>query len=206
MRIVSHSFESLWQRLWADDIPHTRKFQSNFNESRSKFMKLQQGFLFKELDGSLTPFNLQTLLTMSPPTHSESEWEFPKGRRQIAESDLGCALREFQEETGMSTAHLHICTHIKALEEVFTGMNRVRYRHVYYVAMVRPYVDFHLDMENPKQTCEVKDIAWCSIDDVLSKTRAMYIERKELFMRVHRLVTHKKGVPDTTPGSSLTLF
>jgi len=196
-RIIGYSFEELWQRLWADDIPQTRKFQSNFIESRNKFIKLKQGFIFKEKDGSLTPFNLETLVNMSSTLHSETEWEFPKGRRQIAESDLGCALREFEEETGMPCSYLHICNHIKALEEVFTGINRVRYRHVYYVAMVRPYVEFNLDKRNAKQACEVRDIAWCDIKDVLEKTRAIYIERKELFLRVHRIVTHKKSVADS---------
>ena len=32
----------------------------------------------------------------------EPEWGFPKGRRNFNETDLNCALREFNEETGIN--------------------------------------------------------------------------------------------------------
>ena len=37
-----------------------------------------------------------------------TEWEFPKGRRNYMETDIKCALREFQEETGISKESIKI--------------------------------------------------------------------------------------------------
>ena len=34
----------------------------------------------------------------------EPEWGFPKGRRNYQEKDYDCAMREFTEETGLSSA------------------------------------------------------------------------------------------------------
>jgi 8-oxo-dGTP pyrophosphatase MutT (NUDIX family) len=185
-RLLGMSFDDLWHRLWADDIPHSRKFQNNYLESKSKFDRLRGGYYLKEPDSTLTPFNLATLINISPALHEESEWEFPKGRRQLAENDMMCALREFEEETGVCRRFVHIYTHIKPLEEIFMGMNRVRYRHVYYIGVVKDHVQFVLDTEDVKQTCEVKDMRWCTIEDVMERTRIMYVERKELFLRAHR--------------------
>ena len=42
----------------------------------------------------------------------EPEWEVPKGRRNLNESDIDCALREFTEETGYKG---HNLTHIDNL-------------------------------------------------------------------------------------------
>lgn len=35
------------------------------------------------------------------------QWQFPRGGVQVAESDLACARRELQEETGLRIIHLH---------------------------------------------------------------------------------------------------
>jgi 8-oxo-dGTP pyrophosphatase MutT (NUDIX family) len=34
--------------------------------------------------------------------YEHPEWEFPKGRKNKDESDIECALREFEEETGIN--------------------------------------------------------------------------------------------------------
>ena len=36
-----------------------------------------------------------------PIVYESPEWGFPKGRRNMHESDLDCAKREFEEETGI---------------------------------------------------------------------------------------------------------
>ena len=44
---------------------------------------------------------LKDLIDKSTTRWEETEWEFPKGRRNFKEKDLECALREFEEETGI---------------------------------------------------------------------------------------------------------
>jgi 8-oxo-dGTP pyrophosphatase MutT (NUDIX family) len=43
---------------------------------------------------------LQQLIQESKTTWDCPEWGFPKGRRNSYESELNCALREYEEETG----------------------------------------------------------------------------------------------------------
>ena len=51
---------------------------------------------------------LKSLIEKSITRWSETEWGFPKGRRNFQEKDLDCALREFEEETGMNKDNMVI--------------------------------------------------------------------------------------------------
>jgi len=186
-RLRQYNFEAIWQMLWANDMPQSKKFMANFVDSRRKFERLQRGFTLKHSNGTVAHFNLNIMLEASTNQFHETEWEFPKGRRQINECDEDCAVREFFEETGIPRNNIILHTDIKPLEEVFVGVNKVRYRHVYYIATIAsPIVTFNLDLKNTKQCGEVRDIGWFSVDGALEKTRHAYIERKEILLRVHR--------------------
>jgi len=69
--------------------------------------------------------------------HEEPEWGLPKGRRDNKETDLQCAIREFQEETQITANELTIYKNILPLEEVYVGNNGIRYRHVYFIAELK---------------------------------------------------------------------
>jgi len=186
-RLRQHNFETIWQMLWTNDMPQSKKFMANFMDSRRKFERLQRGFSLKHSNGTIAHFDLNIMLDNATNRFSETEWEFPKGRRQINECDEDCAMREFYEETGIPRCNILLHWDIKPLEEVFVGVNKVRYRHIYYIATIAsPNVTFNLDLKNTKQCGEVRDIGWFSVDGALEKTRHVYIERKEILMRVHR--------------------
>ena len=48
----------------------------------------------------LTPFQIDELINKSENLWHETEWEFPKGRKNYQERDIDCGIREFEEETG----------------------------------------------------------------------------------------------------------
>jgi 8-oxo-dGTP pyrophosphatase MutT (NUDIX family) len=66
--------------------------------------------------------------------YEEPEWGLPKGRRDNKETDLQCAIREFQEETQITGNDITIYKNILPLEEVYVGNNGVKYRHIYFIA------------------------------------------------------------------------
>lgn len=66
--------------------------------------------------------------------YEEPEWGLPKGRRDNKETDLQCAIREFQEETQITGNELIIYKNILPLEEVYVGNNGIKYRHIYFIA------------------------------------------------------------------------
>jgi 8-oxo-dGTP pyrophosphatase MutT (NUDIX family) len=117
-------------------------------------------------------------------------WGFPKGRRNINEDDVNCALREFREETNISIKNIKMCNDMKPLEEVFSGTNNVRYKHVYYIAKLNS----NFGDTNEYTPCvssnniEIKDIRWFDYNEAQSKIRNVNIERKELFKRLNQIV------------------
>lgn len=54
---------------------------------------------------------------------TEPEWGFPKGKRNMYESDLDCALREFNEETGFPVSFPGVSAHVSVHAGVNVGVN-----------------------------------------------------------------------------------
>jgi hypothetical protein len=78
------------------------------------------------------------------------------------------------------------------LEEVFSGTNNVRYKHVYYIAKMNISSQFAqyvtIDPKNKQQCKEIRNIRWFEYEDAQSKIREPNIERKELLRRLHTLI------------------
>jgi len=131
------------------------------------------------------------LLNNTTSVLKETEWGFPKGRRNINEDDYSCAVREFKEETGIPNQHLLVFRDIKPFEEVFSGTNHIRYKHTYYLGM---YSDVKPDGSLVPSRCvknfckEIKDIKWFWYSDAQNRIRDNNIERKELFKRVNTTI------------------
>ena len=187
-RLRTKTFDELWGMLWTNIVPQSKRFMANYIDSKKKFEKLKAGFLLQDESQNIIFFNLDYIVQNAVQLFDETEWEFPKGRRQLNEYDEQCALREFSEETGVPSCDIKLLRDIKPIEEVFVGMNKTRYRHIYYIAAAGPSVEFNLDASNNKQMSEVRNIMWCPIDKALEKTRPIYVERKEVLMRVHRVL------------------
>jgi 8-oxo-dGTP pyrophosphatase MutT (NUDIX family) len=187
IKIRTKTFEELWRGLWHN--ADNRMFVKEFEEAKQKFQALKTGFYLKNRTGNKTFFfDLQYLLSSVTAQYEETEWGFPKGRRNINEHDIQCALREFSEETGYNAKHMSLHCDIKPIEEVFSGTNKVRYKHVYYLAVF-------IDQNNVKQQFnkhmahEISKVQWFSYKDAQSRIRNYNVERKELFHRVNILVS-----------------
>jgi len=154
--IASEQFETLWRCLWGED-----RMSADFAVSREKFNRLDRYGLVRD--------NLSE--------YTEPEWGFPKGRRSRGESDLDCALREFAEETNVPRNAFIVLKNI-VLEETFTGLNGIRYRHVYFVALLKQpgLVDIKQKL-TPMQRREISGIAWKTLEEAEALIRPHHIER-----------------------------
>ncbi len=155
--VASEPFETLWRNLWGDD-----RMSTDFAIARDRFNRLDRYGLVRD--------NLSE--------YTEPEWGFPKGRRTRGESDLDCALREFAEETNIPRNAFVVLKNI-VLEETFTGLNEIRYRHVYFVALLKQpgLVDLKQKF-TPMQRREISGIAWKTMGEADELIRPHYVERK----------------------------
>lgn len=154
--VACDSFETLWKQLWGDD-----RTSSDYNPSREKFNQLDRVRLMRE--------NLSS--------YTEPEWGFPKGRRMRGETDMACAIREFGEETNIPRDAYTVLKNI-VFEETFTGLNNIRYRHVYFVALLTQPELVNLSQRfTPMQRREISGIAWKSMKEAEDHIRPHHTER-----------------------------
>ncbi|KAG2424948.1 hypothetical protein HXX76_014106 [Chlamydomonas incerta] len=95
--LLHRPFSTIWQKLWMSN----KRFNQEFHVCKDKFETLRTGFTVSLLNGASQPLSLAALIASADPPIRESEWEFPKGRRASNETPIACALREFEEESGV---------------------------------------------------------------------------------------------------------
>ena len=134
-RIISApNFLKLWSDLWnqpydsnvANSMNSTNKLCVNFNNMKRGF-KTKCGKMFV----------LDDFIKKSQTSWDVPEWEFPKGRRMCGESNIDCAIREFEEESGINSKHINIIRNIRPFDEIFVGSNLITYKNTYFLP--QPY-------------------------------------------------------------------
>ncbi len=170
--VMNHSFNSLWQYMWGN------REQNHSNEeisSQRKFEQLKTG----------DEVNLQLLVESSKTRWMEPEWEFPKGRKNYQEKELECALREFEEETGISKNSIHVVDNLMPFEEMFVGSNHKAYKHKYFLAFVE---ENECTPNQPFQETEVSKIEWKTVEECMNSIRPYHIEKKGLIQNINKML------------------
>jgi 8-oxo-dGTP pyrophosphatase MutT (NUDIX family) len=176
-RILSEPFETLWNEMWGE----TNKSQYKNEEQIScKKMDLVKEGVFIDNE----KINLIDIVNRSNTNWKETEWEFPKGRRNYKEKDLDCALREFEEETGILASKIKIVENILPFEEIFIGTNHKSYKHKYFLA----YMIETEDYLNNFQKSEVSKLEWKTIDECLEDIRPYNLEKRELISNINKIL------------------
>eukprot|EP00798_Chlamydomonas_sp_ICE-L_P000992 gene992-3882_t len=126
--LLDGPFTHIWNTFWhteSDDVIASC-FVREFNKSSYLYGQLSKGYWLRTGEPPETKlrfFNLESAILDTHAAYIEPEWGFPKGRRNINESDIECAKREFMEETAMDTSDILFLHNIKPVEETFFGMN-----------------------------------------------------------------------------------
>jgi 8-oxo-dGTP pyrophosphatase MutT (NUDIX family) len=130
---------------------------------------------------------LKSVIENSKTEWNETEWEFPKGRRNNKEKDLECALREFEEETGINKNKISVVENILPFEEIFIGTNHKSYKHKYFLAYMEEENEEMEDLEH-YQVTEVSKIEWKTIDKCLESIRPYNLEKKKLITNINKVL------------------
>ena len=203
--IKTHHFGTLWKQMWGD-THISSQYKSEEMLSQKKFDALKIGIVIKgnnedvESNQFLYPYtevgesdidiqkneivSLETLITNSTTAWKETEWEFPKGRRNYQEKDLDCALREFEEETGLSKKQIKVVENLMPFEEIFIGSNHKSYKHKYFLA----YMDESEELLSNFQVTEVSKLEWKTIDECLASIRPYNLEKKKLITNINKVL------------------
>jgi 8-oxo-dGTP pyrophosphatase MutT (NUDIX family) len=188
-RMNLKNFDNLWRAVWGGNTISSQ-YKNEEIAAREKYNMLIAGITSKfnktyTLSSLIDESNLEQE-NMGFPLWTETEWGFPKGRRNHQEKDYDCALREFNEETGYPVNLLKNVQNILPYEEIFTGSNYKSYKHKYYL-MYMNYADT-LDTGN-FETAEVSKMEWKTFDECLESIRNYNVEKKRLIERVHQTLT-----------------
>ncbi len=121
-----------------------------------------------------TPESIKTAIICSTTNWKTPEWGFPKGQPKCHESPLCCALREFNEETGIDTDNI-VLTHEKVTESIKAN-NGKYYKVIYYIANVK---DNDISLEE-FQRLEVSKIQWMSPQLALKCVRYYFQSKRNI--------------------------
>lgn len=183
-RILNLPFSILWNDLWVEDEEKKAKYQKEFYNSEKQFNILKNGLLVEE---EFT--NLTSLVNNSKSKWDQPEWGFPKGRRNLKERDLQCAVREFEEETDIDRENIYVLRCIDPLEEDFIGSNKKRYKHIYYIAkLVGDIGTPSINQDKKIQVIEIGDIKWFTLSEALKSIRSYNREKKNILREADTLI------------------
>jgi 8-oxo-dGTP pyrophosphatase MutT (NUDIX family) len=181
-QILNKTFDELWKNMWGESPNYQHKNEEN--ASYKKFEIIKNGILILNEDKDTKLLKLRDIVENSSTSWKETEWEFPKGRRDFDEKDLDCALREFEEETGINKKYIKLIENIMPFEETFIGSNHKSYKHKYFLA----YSDKNNDMLQNYQLSEVSKLEWKSLEECLESIRPYNLEKKQLIININKVL------------------
>ena len=181
-KIKIEPFKSLWSDMWG--VTPKSQFQHRNEEfvANKKFESVRNGIPITEND--CKTYSWVDLIESSSTSWDEPEWEFPKGRRNHQEKDIDCAIREFEEETGIPSNVISLVENVVPFEETFIGTNFKSYKHKYYLAYLN---EWDISIENFQKT-EVSKLQWKTIGECISSIRPYNLEKKELITKVNKAI------------------
>ena len=175
--ILTNSFDDLWLNMWGNSS--NIQYKNEEVSSSKKMETIKNGVIINN-----DTITLRNIVENSPTKWNETEWEFPKGRRNHKEKDLDCALREFEEETGISKEKITVVENILPFEEIFIGTNHKSYKHKYFLAYMN---DTEENLDN-FQITEVSKMEWKTIDNCLESIRPYNLEKMRLITNINKVL------------------
>ena len=170
-KVKTKTFDELWDDICVNKS--TYFYKAGKKGAQEKFSKVDIKGLFNDISSPWL----------------EPCWGFPKGRRQLHETEKECAIREFGEETDYRSNKYEIISR-KPFIETYVGTNNIRYCHNYFIAFMDENApDAAINLKNADQIAEVGDIRWLKFDDASNIMKPYDIEKKAVLKAVNQFIT-----------------
>lgn len=189
--ILEHEFDYLWKKhwRWVGTDEQMEYIQLEYNKCEKAYNSLKQGYIHP--DYGFLSFN--DLFEKYPPQTIEPDWEFPKGRRILGESDQECANRECFEETTLSNNDYYSFLHVKPFQEKYTGINQIKYCNNYYLAeFTNKNKMIYYDPSHIEQNKEIRKIGWFTLNETKKLIGQTYKHRIKILEDVETLINNLK--------------
>jgi len=180
-KILQNNFDTIWCDLWKKTATHL-KYKQEYILSNNKFNYVQE------------KYNINSLILYDK-LYKTPEWGFPKGRKNKFESNIKCAIREFEEECGIIKHKYKLLDRIIPITETITCEDI--YKLVYYFAMIKKEFnneEININPENKHQDIEIGDIRYLTYDEVMPLIRPYFKEKIEvinnIFTMLINIITH----------------
>ena len=168
--INTKDFDNLWNNLWDINNIKNKHHQKEYIISKQKFIEL------KNYDSELLKN-----ITLS---YDFNEWGFPKGRREMYESDLLCAMREFEEETNYTEEMYTIFENCIPIRENLIGTNGINYAHNYYLAILNQI------SENTIINNEIGDLRLMTLNECIELIRPYHYNKYNIIIQIYTLINN----------------
>jgi ADP-ribose pyrophosphatase YjhB (NUDIX family) len=180
INLQTKDFDEQWKMIWSNnEIPETVDHNSDYYRAKEQF-------------GILKELILPQISHRINITYPVAEWGFPKGKRNGNESNIDCAKREFEEETGLNDSDYVVLDRLYPLIENVVGSNGVNYKHVYYIGLLDPDInktEIKINQDNI-QAYEIGDIGLFSTDESYKMIRDYNNERKQIINSIKLFLTY----------------
>tara|TARA_Y100000741_G_C18251019_1_gene557301 strand:- start:112 stop:735 length:624 start_codon:yes stop_codon:yes gene_type:complete len=161
--ILKYTFDELWDKMWLYTTSYCDETKNKFNKN----IKIIKEYVKK-----------------SNTCWIEQEWEFPKGRKNIKETDISCAKREFSEETGIDYKNVNIIQNIVSYDEIYIGTNFKCYKFKYFLGYIK---NKNINIDNYQKT-EVSGIRWLAFEECNNKIRHYHYEKKKNLEKIDKTI------------------
>ena len=171
--IMSKDFDKMWYHIWLR-LPNSHSFIQVCNTGqRASLDKFYITCRVKynrmvDSDGGIRIRNLVNQSTSTSPG-----WGFPKGRRNINETEIDCAIREVKEETNIASPSYKILYHTPPFTTMYVTERpnvKTTYKSRYYTAALTSPIHIGVDFSNAEQIAEVSQMRWISMFELKSMT------------------------------------
>lgn len=139
--IVTRKFDTMW--CMCNKEPTKSSDRAAYGKALKKYTTLLERNVLLKI--------------VSNTTNSSLLWEIPKGRPNKRENSISAATREFEEETGLTKNSYRVLFDEGVIEHVFVDCG-VKYKYVYYIALLGNHVVPTYDYNNEHMLWELSDL------------------------------------------------
>jgi hypothetical protein len=166
-------FDVLWNNLWDSNNIRNKNHHKEYLTSKQKFYQLK--------------LSHNHILLGTKPLYNFNEWGFPKGRRESYESDLVCAVREFEEETTLTENEYIVLEKCKSIRENLTGTNGVSYAHNYFLSVLVDNSDSCLIDESNREIGQTKIL---NLNECLDRIRPYHKNKIRIVKNIYNIINN----------------